>query len=640
MRFSITLRLLAAVCILAGLIFIMEKEKPVKVKNSMFDFKAADITDIRIERGDFHVYCFRKGESWFIAEPIQVRADDNKVDGIAGVLEMLEKQEIVTRAERESRKLTLKDYGLHKPRVSLVVGAKRGGETFKEELWIGQDAPLGDSLYVKIGTNDEVVSTARAIMSVIPEKLESLRDRTILHGDASKTSRIEIKRLNSGFIQLTRAAGNEWFIQQPIVARADGVRVRQMLESLYSMQVVDFVWDANVETGDVVHAAEPAVNPNSKVEVCRLTADQAVVGVTVWVNGDDIGRELFFGKESGEKSDKVYARCKDIDSVYTVPKGNLDAVNTGINDLRDRNLFFLGSDKVNYVLLEKGDRKLALVRQKNSGWIIAEPVQWKADDRFVNELVDHITRLRVDAFPDATNAASVDLRTPAVIIKVSSKIPEAGGAVTNRTGKPAGPGFEPPGALVLKQSRLFLGGPRDGKETVFARFEEEPYVLEISGKALDFIGKDPVDPLIYRDRTMLSLDPAAVRRISLVKGGVEHAVERSEVGNWIPVGGGTNQVDTKAVDDLLFATAHMRAIRTECQNPDNLIQYGLDRSGTVVTFGLTGEKGIQKTIILGYRARTDGIYALVQGLDVVFVISNAMMDLLARDLIKPMVATP
>ena len=632
MKFSIILRLLCVVLLLAVLIVVFDRDKPLKAQKSLLDFKASNITDLKIERGDFSVYCFKKGESWFISAPIQVRADDSSLDGIAGTLEAMSREEVITRTQRDARRLTLKDYGLHKPRVRLIVGMQRDGESRKEELWIGQDSPLGNAIYVKIGTNDEVVATDRSIMTVIPETIEALRDRIILHGDVSKTSRIEIKRAGSGFIQLTHV-GNDWFVQQPIVARADSARIQQMLEALFSLKAVDFVWDAGIETGEVVRASD-TISPNSKAESYRLVPDQAIVGVTVWVNGEDVGRELLFGKEVEEKSDKIYVRCRDIDSIYTVSKSVLDVVNIGVNEMRNRNLFLLPTENVNSVAIRKGDRKLVLDRNKAEGWNIVEPVQWKADDRFVNGLIDNLAGLRVESFFEGTNNASFDLGDQVCMIRLSDVCSQGFGTETNKVDKPVEKVAEKSQVTILKQGSLIVGSPREGKETVLAKFEEEPYVFEISRKSLNFMSKDPVDPLVYRNRTMLSIDPATVKSISMLKGNVETVVEKNENGRWMISGSGTNQVDEKVVDDILFIAADMRAMRTECQNPDNLVQYGLDRSGVTLTFGLTGEAGIRKTLVIGFKARTDGVYALVQGLDVVFVISNEMLGVLTRDLIK------
>ncbi len=633
MKFSTTLRLLFVVSLMAVLIIVFERDKPAAERKSLLDIKASDITELKIERDDLVVSCFKKADTWFISSPIQVRADDSKLDGIAGALEIMQRQEVITRAERDARKLSLKDYGLHKPRARLSVGLRQGKETRMEELWVGQDSPLGDSVYVKTGTNDEVVATDRGILAVIPETIEALRDRVILHGDVTRTSRIELKKAGSGFVQLTRD-GNDWFIQQPIVARADSSRIQQMMEAIFSMKAIDFVWDAVVETGEVARLQNP-VSPNTKAESYRLVPDQAAVCVTVWMTGEDLGREILFGRELEEKSDKIHARCRDIDSIYTVSKSILEIVNIGVNEMRDRNLFLLPTEKVCSMIIRKGDRKLVLDRNRIDGWNIVEPVQWKADDRFIKGIIDNLAGLRVESFLEETNNASLEPNEQSLMIGISDVCSASAVLETNKVEKAADKTVEKPQGASFKQGGLIIGPPREGKDTILARFEEEPYVFEISAAGLDFLGKDPVDPLVYRNRTMLSIDPVTVKTITMIKRGIETIVERNESGKWVFSGPGTNQVDSRVIDDILFIAADMRATRTECQNPGNLMQYGLDRSGISLTFGLTGETGIRKTILIGFRAGTDGVYAMVQGLDVVFVISKQMMGVLTSDLKMP-----
>jgi len=633
MRFSTTLRLLLAACVLAGVIWLVDRRKPSVEKLFVMDLKDADVASLTLESGDLRVECSRKGSSWFLEKPIKVKADDAKIDRIIGSLETMSRRETVTREQRDDRRLTLRDYGLHKPRVKLTVGSMRGGVSCRDELFIGSDAPLGDSIYVKFATNDEVIGTSRSIIEVIPDKIEVLRDRAVLHGDVSKTSRIEIKRASGGFIQLMHTPQG-WCIQQPIIARADGMKVQQLLEAMYSLKVEDFVWDATAGTSVVERVSERITNPDAQVETYRLTPDEAVVRVTVWSNGSDSGKEVFFGKETGEKGEKIYARCSDVESIYAVSKKIMEVIGLGLNDLRDKNLFAVSPVKVKQISLARGDRKLTLNRVEKEGWVITEPVRWKADDQYVGEMIGKLARLRVESFPDSTNQADFALGQPSIMIHLSESLPlVAAGLVTNSVQKKEGK-EEPGKETVAAKGRLLIAPVQEGRDRVAVKFEDEPYILEIARSSIDFLDKDPVDPLIYRDRLMLALESASVRRISLVKAGLEQTIEKNAAGEWTCVVPATNQVDKKAVDEVLFAAANMRAVRTECQNPGNLVQYGLDSSGTTLTFGLTGETAIQKTLVMGFRARNDGVYAMIQGLDVVFVISNGLMNLLAGDLTK------
>jgi hypothetical protein len=94
-------------------------------------------------------------------------------------------------------------------------------------------------------------------------------------------------------------------------------------------------------------------------------------------------------------------------------------------------------------------------------------------------------------------------------------------------------------------------------------------------------------------------------------------------------------VNKDVVDDVLLLTANLRALRIESDNPKTLVACGLDKPGRILSLGLTGETGIQKSILMGFRAKTDGVYAMIQGEDVVFVLENGVMERLTRALTRP-----
>ncbi len=54
---------------------------------------------------------------------------------------------------------------------------------------------------------------------MLPKSIAPLRDRSVLHGEAENTVRVEIERQGAGFIQLVKQSG-VWMIQQPLSARA------------------------------------------------------------------------------------------------------------------------------------------------------------------------------------------------------------------------------------------------------------------------------------------------------------------------------------------------------------------------------------------------------------------------------------
>jgi hypothetical protein len=55
----------------------------------------------------------------------------------------------------------------------------------------------------------------------------------------------------------------------------------------------------------------------------------------------------------------------------------------------------------------------------------------------------------------------------------------------------------------------------------------------------------------------------------------------------------------------------------------------------VLTVGVSAGQGIRKSLLMGYRAKTDGIYAMVQGQDVIFVLEKGLVARLTADLVVP-----
>jgi hypothetical protein len=98
----------------------------------------------------------------------------------------------------------------------------------------------------------------------------------------------------------------------------------------------------------------------------------------------------------------------------------------------------------------------------------------------------------------------------------------------------------------------------------------------------------------------------------------------------------------ESLANLLFHVANLRALRIASHNPEGLERYGLDQNAVVLTLGLSGEEGIQKNLRMGFRAGTEGVYAMIQGQDVVFVMDDGIFRNLTMPLVQMKIpaATP
>ncbi len=638
MRLRTTFWLLVAVAAMAAVIWYVDhapRRRPAPAGGPLLTRTADRVERLSLVRPEGRITCERVKGDWRLAYPVAARAYAVEMDRILAVLGGLRREEIVSESERVNRGLTLADYGLDAPRVKIVLAGPLGSE----EIWVGHDAPLDRRVYVKVADEKAVIATGRSIRSVLMDKAQQLRDRRVFFGQPGETVRFGIKRRQHGFVQVAHTPTG-WVVQQPLPspARADEGQVMALLGGLFALRVKQFVWDPPVDDGRGASTAAEDLGGQAKVETYRLAEDEAVASVTLWLESEEVGRELLIGKAvEAEGRHEVFARIEGVDSVFTLDKRVVDLLTVDLNQLRDRRVFALEAGEVQGLALTCGDERLQLASDPAAGWMIRDPVQWRADGELVATIVKRLVGLEIKSFvADVTpdKLADMGLVPPACTITLNPA-PESSAPGEARPERPAMQGDR------LHPAPLEIGNVTDEQKSCFVRFRSgagsvDSSVFEVAaGDVRSFVPlEEPCNPLQYRDRTMLALPIDTVRRVTLTRKGRTQTAQRGETGEW-EAASPTNSVDREGLGNLLYFASNLRAVRVEALNPRTLVPYGLDAPEVSLTFGLTGEAGIRKTLLFGHRARTTGIFAMVQGQDVVFVLDRSLVEVATRDLIRP-----
>jgi len=605
MTFRMTFRLALLVAFLGGLLWLVQhrflSERPERQHDlRLIPVAAEDVTAVSIRRGSMDVVCVRGPEGWQIERPIKARADDAALARLVSVFEVLTRQETVTEAQRAARGLSLEDYGLAEPAATLDILSAKG----RHRLAVGGAAVVGDSVYVRLNGESDIVATAGSLLAVTPRTVDDIRDRRLLRGEPFQIARVDLSWSGSS-VRLAREAGR-WMVLQPVRFRADPSVVEHLLQDLFGLGADRFVWDPANETNRA-----GAV----RVETYGLGADEAALRVGVWVASDEIGQELVVGKPTPDDPDRVFARMRGSDSVFAVKRQLAERCRLALQDLLDRNVFPIQAGDVGRIEVSQGNRSVQLIRGAGDGWSLAEPVKWKADDAILADRVRLFVALKVAAFQEGAT------RTPDAL------------------------GFTPPWCSIRLASsaagsspapeRLLISSLPAKDGYVLARFEHADTVFCLPADFAARLGPSPADPLAYRDRRMLAIPPEAVSRLSRVRAGREQTVVRDPAGGWTAVAPPNSAANIEAVTNILAELTALRALRIEYSGPDNPDAYGLNDSATVLTIGVSAGQGIRKSLLMGYRAKTDGIYAMVQGQDVIFVLEKGLVARLTADLAVP-----
>jgi len=271
--------------------------------------------------------------------------------------------------------------------------------------------------------------------------------------------------------------------------------------------------------------------------------------------------------------------------------------------------------------------------------MVAEPVRAPADDAFVRKLVAQLSGLRAEAFADLSTQVARPFAGDAAPLTI-----ELGGRIAlAATGSVTGlGGVAPPsvssdaGEVRTGESNwvirfdlgLWEGPPRQvcavpEKDRMAALLDPSVFSPDTPPAHPGF--PIPVRAVDYRDRTVMMLDAATVRRISRSGEAVDAsqpAIESGTDGVWRVVGDVSRSVDPARVREVLDAVGGLKAARFLGDQPGDERRFGLDPPRHRITFthGDPETGLIQNSVLLGDPVAGDGVAAMVQGRDLIFIL--------------------
>ena len=282
------------------------EKPPADTSKPAFSVDASNVNSFTLahpaQTGDVPIRFEKRNGTWWIAQPIDARADQSVADGI--VDQLAEDRITQTEPGTEDRR---KAYGLDPPQASIEFDLGNGA---KHTLLIGNKDFSGDSVYTIIDGAANVSLLPATLSGSTDKPVQQLRDRSILHLDAANLQRVEIHDAN-GDIVLTSTKGkpDEWTIDAPAAQKG---------KLAASWKVFDPF--TNLQADDVIDRPAP--------KQIALLANPAIRAIFTSADGKQV--TLRISKPSG---DILYAQASDGPALYTLRKQALDGLNLKPADL-------------------------------------------------------------------------------------------------------------------------------------------------------------------------------------------------------------------------------------------------------------------------------------------------------------------
>jgi hypothetical protein len=340
MRFRSTLILLLLLIGLGAYVYWVEvpKAEQEAKKQTLFDFKADDVTEVSLAYADREITVKKSGENWYLVKPIEASADAATARNLATAIADCEVKKTLTETAAD-----LAPYGLDNPFVKITV---KLGDKAMPAILVGKNAPVGFSTYIKRADEDKVLLTSSAFRSGMDKKVKDLRDKTILNFADKDVQKIEL-HADGNYIVLAQKDG-AWSIESPAAYPADATTMRSFLSSLRSMRAVDF--------------PDPLSDPSA------YGFDSPQLRLTLYLGKNNAEKNIIVGKENDKKELYLQASGQP-PTVYTVSEWVLRDLNKKLSEFRDKTLLAFDRDKITAVELKRRDGgHVKLIRGDDKHW--------------------------------------------------------------------------------------------------------------------------------------------------------------------------------------------------------------------------------------------------------------------------------
>lgn len=582
-----------------GLLKLVERPALAYRGRRIFDFTSSDLAKIDVQQDKDKFRLEQAKEKWHLAAPVDVDADNSKVNQLAGDLGRLEAVEYVKDAP--SKDDLDKTFGLAKPALSVNLSFSKA-DSKPQTLLVGKQRGDKGEYFAKLEAEPAVFVIKKDIHDDLAKNSLAYRPLELWKFQADEIAELRNKK-GSDEYRLKRETG-DWKVIEPFNAPAVSTLVQPMVDDLAALKGERFE----------AHAAKDLVPFGLDKPYLQVAFDAEVKETKPETDKDKKpeakpkvekkSKTLLIGKPTAADAKTRFAKLADSDAVFVVAEKVVAALDHSALDLLDKNLLTLKPDDVSKIQTETGGTTVTLQKTGDAWRGEAGAVKFPADADAVAALLGVWSNLKAErfaAYGPKVDWAAYGLDKPDAVIAVTSK----------------------------PNHKLVVGKPVSGdKGERYARLEDGPGAFVLAPAATAELTHGYLD---YVDRTLLKLDPTKVTGLYRKKGA--EAVELVKQDDaWQMLKPEALRGDDKTVQGLVDQLASLKARSIAAYPAKDFQKYGLDAPAAEITVRLAGAKGKAEhhTLRVGEVADKSNVsagdrYVRVDNADVVGVLPGALV---------------
>jgi hypothetical protein len=283
-------------------VFSLEEEKI-----SMVTFLRQNVEGITNINGREKFTFEKTGESWFIKEPVESRADKDTLESFVKTIATSQKDEIIDKSAKD-----LDKYGLDNPRYELIIS-----DGSKEEILLIGDNTIDDrSFYAKLKNEPTVYLISTNLKFNLDKRTDDYRDRTIVDIPREEINKVVYHRNKDTFV--FEKAGENWTTTHELIPRPGTDEISTFVHYLTNLRVKAFL-------------------PNDTNTQKKLGIENSSFWMEIY--GKDVDKPVLLriGK-SDENTGNLYVSVVGANDIFGIPLLEIEKLKKYPSDFIDRKL--------------------------------------------------------------------------------------------------------------------------------------------------------------------------------------------------------------------------------------------------------------------------------------------------------------
>jgi hypothetical protein len=464
----------------------------------------------------------KRPEGWMLTKPIEWPANPNAVSRILNELLFLEHESSFLVKDLPKSGLSLADYGLDKPQLTLTftAGVTNAAATGNAPpaplktvtLRIGDTTKVGNRLYVLSPDGERIHVVGRSLADSLSLTLDQLRADTIFNIPLFEVRSFNLQTAAPANLRIRlRRVGPLWSFEAPILTRADRLKVELAINGLNALRTRSF-FDPAALPPDQTGLGNPAFRLTLEGDGRRETL---LLGNPVPRPAPAQPAQPETGETPADATTDYYAKMDDRAPVFTVAFPDLlfGSLRNAQEELRDRHLLSFDSRALTSITLAAPNHPELTLQRLETGqqpldtdpWQIVTraanqaPQTLPADLPLVQRLIQKLYLLQALKFlrdaPQAIELENWGFNRPEREITL------------NFAGRSSFVNNTFPAAATPSSVKLLIGVASERDGLAYAKLANEPFVYLVDPEILR---ETPVAVTYYRDRLLWEL-PAGAR---------------------------------------------------------------------------------------------------------------------------------